>query len=39
VHVIGRLVDTGALTPAQAERALRATIAGLLAHGGHGCRR
>ena len=39
VHVIGRLVDTGTLTPAQAEQALRATIAGLLAHGGHGCRR
>lgn len=39
VHVIGRLVDTGALTPAQAEQALRTTIRGLLAHGRRGCPR
>ncbi len=33
-HVIGRLVATGALTPAQASRALRIPLSGLLAHGG-----
>ena len=38
VHVIGRLVDTGELTSAQARSALRTPVSGLLAHGGHGCR-
>jgi len=38
VHVTGRLVDVGALTPQQAQRALRAPIAALLSHAGRGCR-
>ena len=33
-HVIGRLVAVGVLTPAQAQRALRTLLPGLLAHGG-----
>jgi membrane peptidoglycan carboxypeptidase len=33
-HVIGRLVAVGDLTPAQAQRALRTPLSGLLAHGG-----
>ena len=38
VHVIGRLVATGALTPAQARRALSIPLSALLTGGGHGCR-
>jgi membrane peptidoglycan carboxypeptidase len=37
-HVIGRLVATGSLTPAQARRALRVPLATLLASAGQDCR-
>jgi membrane peptidoglycan carboxypeptidase len=38
VHVIGRLVTTGALTPAQGRQALRLPVRDLLARGRTGCR-
>ena len=36
-HVIGRLVATGALTQAQADRALAVPVSAMLAHAGQGC--
>jgi membrane peptidoglycan carboxypeptidase len=38
VHVIGRLVATGALTQAQADRYLKIPVADLVARAGQGCR-
>jgi penicillin-binding protein 1A len=38
-HVIGRLVSVGALTQAQADRALAAPVSALVARHGQGCGR